>query len=235
MPAFAERLPSQSLPLHRRPLHDLLLRLFAVVSLLLALSAQAAEPRVDVTALFDGRAMLEVDGTQRFVRVGETTPEGVTLVHADTAGARIRIGAVEHDLALTRRIGGSYAAAPVTEVPILRDASGMYRVHGRINSRSTDFLIDTGASMVAMSEMHARRLGIDVAGARERVVVATAQGETEAVVVMLDDVEVGSIRISHVRAIVLPGNHPHEVLLGMSFLSEVRLEDRAGVLMMLPR
>jgi aspartyl protease family protein len=60
--------------------------------------------------------------------------------------------------------------------------------------------------------------------------VATAQGEVNAHLVSLDEVVVGGIAAHHVRAAVIPGSFPAEVLLGMSFLRTVSMQETAGVL-----
>ena len=60
----------------------------------------------------------------------------------------------------------------------------------------------------------------------------TAQGQANSYLVELDSVTVGGIETHHVRAAVIPGNYPVEVLLGMSFLHKVKMEQQAGVLVL---
>jgi aspartyl protease family protein len=99
----------------------------------------------------------------------------------------------------------------------------MYQVAGTINGRSVQFLVDTGATTVAMNDATARGLGIDYR-AGERSLVETASGIVEAFAVNLTEVAVGGIRVPNVRAMVIRGAQPSRVLLGMTFLSRTRIE-----------
>jgi aspartyl protease family protein len=90
--------------------------------------------------------------------------------------------------------------------------------------------VDTGASVVAMSSRHAQTLGLDCASVGQPGVVQTAQGTVSSCFLNLSQVTVGGITAHNVQAAVIDGNYPEDILLGMSFLRQVAMENRAGVL-----
>ncbi len=92
------------------------------------------------------------------------------------------------------------------------------------------FMVDTGATILAMSSRHARQLGIDYRSSGEVGRVTTASGVSRSHYVDLDRVEVGSITVRNVRAAVVEGGYPQEILLGMSFLRHVGFSEDDGVL-----
>ncbi len=83
-----------------------------------------------------------------------------------------------------------------------------------------------------MSEVEAKRLGIPYRIRGEKTGVRTASGFAKAYAVTLDQVQVGELVLQQVEAVVVEGNSPHRVLLGMSFLSRVKMEHK-GTLMVL--
>ena len=103
-------------------------------------------------------------------------------------------------------------------------------IRGAIDGQFVNFLVDTGASVVAMSARHARSLGLDCASRGRTGTVQTAQGSASACFLNLSQVTVGGITGHNVQAAVIDGDHPVDILLGMSFLRQVALEERAGVL-----
>ncbi len=111
-------------------------------------------------------------------------------------------------------------------VVIEQDRNGHYEAQGTINGRQVTFLVDTGATDVAVPESLARSLGLDFG---PRVSVMTAAGPTGAWVTRLDEVTVGGIRRENVRATITGGNF-NGILLGMSFLRHYSLQQQDGKL-----
>jgi aspartyl protease family protein len=204
-------------------------RWFPIVLLALAAPALAVAP-VEILALFKDRAVIRVGGTEHMLKVGETSPQGVTLLAADAHGARVRFLDEEHALTLSSRVGGSFKPVDRQRVDISPDGFGQYRIRGAIDGHFVNFLVDTGASVVAMSTRHARSLGLDCADQGRSGAVQTAQGSASACFMNLSKVTVGGITGHNVQAAVIDGDHPLEILLGMSFLRQVAMEERAGVL-----
>ena len=114
-------------------------------------------------ALFTDRAVVMIDGSRYLLRVGETSPEGVTLVSADSGGAVFEYRGRTLQRGLDGRTRAALAGASAAqEHHIYRDTRGMYRSVGSINGLTVKFLVDTGASAIAMNAAQARRLGVDV-------------------------------------------------------------------------
>ncbi len=203
------------------------------LALALAWTGVGAQPeRVLVLVLFKNRSMLEIDGTQRVLKAGQTSPEGVTLVSADSRGAVLSIDGVERPYALSSKAGGDFSAPQRAEVRIWRDTSGMFATVGSVNGVPIDLLVDTGANVVALSTGQARQLGIDFRAVGSRAQVRTASGMARAYHLELDKVQVGAITLHNVEAVVIEGRGPGRALLGMSFLSRVEMENRSDMLVL---
>lgn len=201
--------------------------------LFLSSIAVAVAQDVLVLALFKNKAVLRIDGVQRTLRVGEASPEGVRLISADSAQAELEINGKRSTHVLGSHT--SYATiGPATRsmVQIWRNTGGMYTTGGSINGMPVMFLVDTGASVIAMNSQDARRFGIDYRRAGTAGTVSTASGVERAYQVSLDSVKVGDILLRNVEAVVLEGPYPPIVLLGMSFLGRVEMENQGSVLVL---
>ncbi len=197
----------------------------------MALAAFANAP-VEAVGLFKDRAMIRVLGKEHYLTVGQTSPEGAMLVESDAQHAVVRYKDETYRLTLSDRVGGTFQAPTQTSLSIAPDDIGQYRAQGSINGHMVDFLVDTGASLVAISERTAKQMGIPYAESQERAAVVTAQGQVNSYLVDLDTLTIGGIQTTHVRAAVIPGDYPLEVLLGMSFLRKVKMDQQAGVLVL---
>lgn len=197
---------------------------------LIALQAVALE--VQVNGLFSGKAVLSIDGKQRILRAGQTSPEGVRLVRANSDVAVLEVNGQQQSLALNTRIGSNFSAASRKQVSIARNKNNAYYINGSINGRSARMLVDTGATSVAMNSADAKRLGIDYIRNGKKGSVSTASGVTQAWFVQLDRVSVAGIKVHNVHAGVLEGAFPEQILLGMSFLRRVKMEESDGVLIL---
>jgi aspartyl protease family protein len=111
-----------------------------------------------------------------------------------------------------------------TMVVLEQDRNGHYQAEGQINGQPVTFLVDTGATDVALPESTARALGLDFG---PRVKVMTAAGPTTAWATRLDEVTVGGIRRENVRATITSGEF-NGILLGMSFLKHYSLQQNDG-------
>jgi aspartyl protease family protein len=119
-------------------------------------------------------------------------------------------------------VDSSGAAMVVLE----QDRSGHYVADGQINGQDVKFLVDTGATDVALPESVARALGLEFG---PRVKVMTAAGPSGAWMTRLDEVAVGDIRRKNVRASITSGEF-NGILLGMSFLKHYSLQQQDGKL-----
>ena len=115
---------------------------------------------------------------------------------------------------------------------ISRGDNGHFQVEATIDGRRMAFLIDTGASVIALRESDAGRLGIHPARREYTANVSTANGIVRAAPVELNRVDVGALTVRNVAGLVLPDEALGQNLLGMSFLSRVRWEHRNGRLVL---
>lgn len=198
--------------------------LAVIVALSLMMGAAVAAD-IEVLALFRDQAVIRVDGTRHKLLPGERTPEGVRLVRTDTTGAVLEVDGRERRYPLGSRIQSRYAQAARDEVQIFRDGNGMFTTVGSINGMPVDFLVDTGATGVAMNSAQARRLGIDFRVTGEPGAAVTASRVERVYHVMLDSVRVGGIELRNVEASVLDGPQPQRTLLGMSFLGRLEMQN----------
>jgi len=90
-----------------------------------------------------------------------------------------------------------------------------------INGRKADGMVDTGASMIAINISTARRLGISTGSLSFTARANTANGIVKGAAVMLDRVEIGTIAVKDVEAMVLPDKSLSGMLVGMSFLNKL--------------
>ena len=206
---------------------------FLCAGLLFCSLQVAAEPQVQVVGLFPGAAVLSVDGRRQLVKVGQTGPGGVQVVSADSQGAVLKIDGAQRSYPLSRDYSAtSGAAAQLAQVRIAKGLGGHYWVTGSISGTSVPFLVDTGATSVAMNEGAAKRLGIDYRVKGQPIRVSTASGTAKAWLVKLDSVKIGAITVIGVEAAVVEGDSPTEMLLGMSFLSRVSWREDQGMLLL---
>jgi aspartyl protease family protein len=189
----------------------------------LALCAPALALDVSVVALFPGKAMLVVDkGKPRTLRAGETYA-GVTLISATSEEAIVSINGKQQRLHIGE---GAYSALSVQSeratVVLASDKNGHFVSSGSINGASVRFLVDTGATMVAMNVDEARRAGVNYL-AGERGYSQTANGVTQVYRVKLAEVTLGDITLRDIDGMVHETGALPVVLLGMSFLGKLEM------------
>ncbi|MEP9320819.1 TIGR02281 family clan AA aspartic protease [Pseudomonas sp. LABIM340] len=208
------------------------MRLSALICLSLCSLAAFAAPQVQVVGLFPGAAVLNIDGQRKLVKVGQTGPEGVQVVSADSHKAVLRVGGVEQTYELSREYNSAGYATPSahTETSIARGTGGHYWVAGTINNQNAQFLVDTGATSIAMNEGQARRLGLDYRAGGTPMMASTASGTAKGWRVTLNSVKLGGVEVLGVEAVVLEGDFPTEILLGMSYLNRVGWREDQGMM-----
>lgn len=192
-----------------------------------AFPACAAE--VNVTGLFKDKVMLSIDGSKpRIMAVGETKG-GVKLISANSNGATFEIDGKRQTLGMGQSISTSFAGSGKPVVKLTADGSGHFSTLGSINGHTVRFLVDTGATTIALSTSEARRMDIDYQKG-ERSVSSTANGLVPVYKVMLHNVKVGDISLNMVEGTVIEGAGLPVALLGMTFLSRVEMHRENSVL-----
>ena len=115
--------------------------------------------------------------------------------------------------------GSSNSVEPLVsqnEYVVSADKQGHYTISGRINDYPVKFLVDTGASLVAIPQNVADRLHIK---GRYPVAMSTANGEITGSLTRIKQVQFGTFIITDAKAVIIPANEDEVVLLGMSVLS----------------
>lgn len=219
------------------PVNNILLTLILLLPLLSVTSTAVPDNNSEtilVLGLFMDRAIIRIGKQQHMLRVGETTPEGVKLIEADSEKAVLAFKGKKEIYYLGRQVSRHFKKAEIKGEANIWPVNGMYMVAGAINGQPVKFMLDTGASWISMNSQHARRLGLDYRVSGKRRSVSTANGMVPVFVLSLERVSVGDIILHHVEAAVLEGDSPTDILLGMSFLKRVDIQ-RKGQMMILKK
>jgi aspartyl protease family protein len=125
------------------------------------------------------------------------------------------------------------AQTALRSLSIPRDNRGHFLTEGRIDGQRIGFMVDTGASVVALNESSAARFGLRPAAGEYNAAVTTANGTVKAARTRLAMLDVGGLIVRDVEAMVLPDEALSENLLGLSFLSKLRRFEYANGQMVL--
>lgn len=196
--------------------------------LCLLLSAEVFSTSVEVQGLLKNAAVIKIDGQAVMLRAGERR-QGVTLISADSRQAVLEINGQRQTLGISQRINSAYTVQQKREVGIARNPQNAYTTYASINGQRFLVLVDTGASQVALNSRQADRLGIDYRQGTP-VLVSTASGRARAYQTRLRTVDVGGIVVSSVPAMVIEGDFPEIVLLGMTYLEHVKIREEQGTM-----
>jgi aspartyl protease family protein len=120
------------------------------------------------------------------------------------------------------------AQTGIRSLSIPRDARGHFQTEGRIDGQRIAFMVDTGASVIALNESSAARFGLRPSRNDYNATVSTANGTIRAARTRLAMVELGGLIVRDVDAMVLPDEALSENLLGLSFLSKLKRFEYAG-------
>lgn len=198
---------------------------------LLALAAGAAGAQaVSLSgSLGASKALLLIDGQPHTLAVGATV-KGVTLRRVGDGEAEVDVGGRSQLLRLgaaPAKVGGGQSGGG-SEIVLAAGPGGHFVTTGSINGKSVQFLVDTGATSVAMSQADADRIGIDWKRG-QRGLSHTAGGVVPIYSVNLSSVRVGDVEVFNVDAVVLQAPMP-VVLLGNSFLSRFSMRRESDVM-----
>lgn len=206
----------------------------AIALAVLGLCTAAVAQTVDLTGTAGGKALLVIDGAApRFMAPGQSYA-GVRVLSVE--GDRVTLD-VQGERRSLRMGEGPVSAVPARtdrpDIVMLADPAGHFSTNGQINGKPVRFLVDTGATVIALSEAEAQRLGLLYKqGAPVRV--KTANGELVGHQLQLGTVRIGE-HVSHgVDAVVLPASVPY-ILLGNSFLSRFDMRRESDRMVLAPR
>ncbi len=192
-----------------------------------------ADTQVNVVGLFSGKAVLVINsGPPRILTVGQTSPEGVKLLAADSGQASLEVDGKQRCMAISQS-GAVVGSRAVPVMTMYANREGHFFGTGQVNGKTVKFLLDTGATVIAMSSAEARRIGIDYLAGDEGTSF-TAGGLVKAWTVNLNSVKLGAISLNQVEGVVIDGEFPPMVLLGMSALNRIEMK-RDGISMTLTK
>jgi len=200
-----------------------------------ACGAVAAAEVALIGVIGDKAAIVAVDGGDpKTIKVGQSW-RGITVIAVEKDRATMDIDGKRRVVqrGMHYRSEAGAAAASARQAAILAaDSRGHFIAEGSINGQGMRFLVDTGATAVALPAGDAARLGLDYRRG-QRVRMQTANGPATAYVIMLDRIKVGDIELHNVEGMVVEAGLS-VALLGMTFLNRVEMR-REGHTMTLTR
>lgn len=203
----------------------------ALAASLLALATSGALAQsVSMSGRLGDKALLMIDGTPRTVAVGSTV-QGVKLVSmtADASVVELQGKRITVPLGGTPvNLGGAMIDNGGSRIVLTSGSGGHFVTQGSINGRAVQFMVDTGATTVALGQQEAERIGLKYKDG-QRGMVSTANGMAPAYRLMLTSVRVGDVTVYNVEALVIPAPMPY-ILLGNSFLTRFQMKRENDVL-----
>jgi aspartyl protease family protein len=175
-------------------------------------------------------ALLVIDGKPRNVAVGATVA-GVRLVSVSGNDAVVEVKGQRLTLHLGGaqvNLGGKQSEGAGKQIVLTADGAGHFYTGGTINGKSVRFVVDTGATMIAISQDEADRIGLDYKNG-QRGMSRTANGIVPVYRTSLASVRIGDVQVYNVDASILPGQMS-QVLLGNSFLTRFQMKRENDVM-----
>jgi len=205
----------------------------SIALLVLLASLPAAGTEVALIGTFHTKAaILSIDtGAPKTVKVGQTYG-GVTVIAVENDRATVEVDGKRRLLQRGQTYSSRASASAPQSITLAAGAGGHFTAEGQINGGVIRFMVDTGATTIAIPAADAERLHIDYRNG-PRGTTQTAGGPTAAYGVTLAKVRVGNIELQNVDAIVIEQGLS-VALLGNTFLNRVDMR-REGQTMTLTR
>ncbi|MDP4074516.1 TIGR02281 family clan AA aspartic protease [Acidovorax sp. A1169] len=189
--------------------------------LALALPAVAADQSIALAGVLGSKALLVVDGSApRAVGPGETH-QGVKVLSVTRDEATVEVQGTRRLLRLGESPVALGSSGSGKRIVLMADNQGHFINTGTINGKQMKYMVDTGASVVAIGRPDAERMGIKVDDS-QKVIMSTANGSATGWRVRLNSVRLGDVEVLGVTAVIMPEGMPF-VLLGNSFLTQFQM------------
>ena len=195
--------------------------ILALTALALTAPLAARAQNVALAGVLGGKALLVIDGGAPHALAPGDAQQGVRVISVGHDEAVVQVSDGQRTLHLGEAPVNVSTPGGGQRLVLRADARGHFINSGLINGHSMQYMVDTGASTVAIGQPEARRLGLKFEQGQS-VNMSTANGSTRGWRVRLDSVRVGSLELRGVEAIVTPQPMPY-VLLGNSFLSSFQM------------
>ena len=205
------------------------MRWLAALALATLVGAAAAQT-VSMGGSLGNNALLVIDGKPRTVAVGAAV-DGVRLVSVTRNDAIVEVKGKRVALRLGDaqvNLGGKASGGGGKQIVMTAQTGGHFYAPGTINGKAVRFVVDTGATLVALDQYEADRLGIDWKSGR-RGMSRTANGDTPIFRTTLPSVRIGDVQVYDVEAVVSPSPMPY-ILLGNSYLSRFQMKRENDVM-----
>ena len=201
--------------------------------LLLAASAlwsyAACAQTVALSGVLGSKALLLIDSHPPKALGPNETAHGVRLLHVRGEVATVEVQGQRYEVRLgasPANVGRGLGSEGRTLV-LRADARGHFGGQGFINNTAVQYMVDTGASTMGISQADAQRIGLDVQKNGTPVMIRTANGNVQGWHIRLDTVRIGGNTQYGIDAVISPQPMPF-VLLGNSFLSQVHMTRRGN-------
>jgi aspartyl protease family protein len=214
------------------------LKIKALVLLVTSMFASIAfaDTRVNVVGLFNNKALVIINGgSPQSLSAGQTS-NGVKLISADSTSGTFIVEGKRQVLKMGQAASVAASALPANSdggtnspVTLYADANGHFLGNLSINGVSLKYLVDTGATTVALNSGDAKYAKIDYEKG-QRVNMSTANGVVSAYLVTLNTLKIGTIVLNNVQATVNEGGSPAVVLLGMTAQNRLDLKRENSIL-----
>ena len=194
---------------------------FSVALALLSPMLADAQSAVALAGILGSKALLVVNGSApRGVGAGESH-QGVKVLAVGKEEAVVEIDGARRSLRLGEAPVSVGSASAGKRVVLAADSRGHFINTGQINGQHMQYMVDTGASMVAIGKPDADRMGLTYQSGQP-VRMSTANGVTQAWRIRRNSVRVGDVEVFGIDAVVTPQPMPY-VLLGNSFLGQFQM------------
>ena len=204
----------------------------ALCAVLMPAAAQNASQKVALSGVMGSKGLLVIDGAVPKLLAAGESHAGVKLISASGDQAVLEIGGKRANLRVgdaPASLGSSTGASSGNKITLPMGSGGHFMANGMINGRVIQFMVDTGATTIALGVSDAQRMGIDYQKGQP-VRMSTANGTAQGWRVVLNSVRVGDVEVYGVEAVVGP-NMPF-ALLGNSFLSRFSMNRTSDVLVL---
>ena len=200
---------------------------YALVLMLAAFPVAHAQS-VALAGMLGSKALLVVNGTAPKTVAAGDTHEGVKVISTSSdqavieqSGKRFTLRLGDAPVHMGTGKSGSTSAGRGNKIILTAGSGGHFMTAGQINGRAVQFMVDTGATTVAMGALDAERAGLNYKSG-QAVMMSTANGMTQGYKIKLDSVRVGDVQVFDVDAVVTPQAMPF-MLLGNSFLTRFQM------------
>lgn len=190
-----------------------------------------AATQLNVVGLFSNKAVIAVNGSAPQTISAGQTKSGVKLISADSESATLLVEGKQQTLKMGQAVSvaGGIVSANNSPVSLYADQAGHFFGNLSINGASLKYVVDTGATTVALNSGDAKFAKIDYEKG-ERINMSTANGEVSAYLVKLNTLKVGTIILNNIDATVNEGGSPTVVLLGMSALNHLDMKRENSIM-----